>query len=290
MAQNIEIMPGIVVDLNEGLERGDLIDGKAQEDHYEGKENITTEGAESETKPEPEKLEVKPELEVKTEEPSLKVFKIKYAGEEKELKLTDEQIIQKLQKAEDYDKKMAKLAEDRRDVEPFKHILDTPWFKARLQEGLDSGEIAKPAEAPPPPEEAVFELERRKMDSDFEGIRAAMRTWAITLPATMQHQLDSNVVVFNREYDRIAEKLRAPRPTPQLNLTKAEEKKVDKVIQAKERAKEAGRVESPGNTSELDPGKAKDQRVKDLQRLMKKGGPRQDEIAAEYLLLTRFTP
>jgi hypothetical protein len=296
MPNNIEIMPGVTVDLNEGLEPGDLIDGKTIEEDYEAKENAAVEGAEGvikeEDKPkviEENKLEVKDKVEIKPEDESLQIFKIKYAGEERELKLTQEQLIVKLQKAEDYDVKMAKLAEDRRQVEPFKHILDTPWFKGKLEEGLADGSIAKPAEVQPAPEEAIFDLERRKMDPDFENIREAMRTWALTLPAPMLYQLDNNVVVFNREYDRIAEKIRAPRHSPPLTLTKKDEKKVDKVIQAKEKAKDLGRIESAGSASELDPNKTKDERVKELRRYMKKGGPRQDEAAAAYLLLTAFS-
>jgi hypothetical protein len=158
-----------------------------------------------------------------------------------------------------------------------------------LEEGLADGSISKAPEAPAAPEEAIFELERRKMDPDFEGVRAAMRSWAITLPVTMQHQLDNNVVIFNREYDRVAARLRAPRTQAPIVLTKVEEKKVDKVIQAKERAKESGRIEAPGAATELNPDQAKEHRLRELKREMKKGGPRQDEIAAEYLLLTRFS-
>lgn len=301
-AQNIEIMPGIVVDLNEGLERGDLIDGKTQIESQDAADQERKEAAAAETilnPPEakvegaegtdqPKQADKKEEAPTKEEVEALKVFKIKYAGEEKELKLTDEQIILNLQKAYDYDKKIAKLAEDRREVEPFKKILDTPWFKTKLEEGLASGEIEKPAEAPPPPEEAVFELERRKMDPDFENVREAMRNWAMTLPVTMQHQLDSNVVVFNREYDRVAAKLREPKTRPPLNLTPAQTKTVDKVIQAKERAKEAGRIEAPGSTSELNPDRARQTKVRDLKKAMKQGGRGSDAAAAEFLLMTAF--
>ena len=298
MAQNIEIMPGMVVDLNEGLERGDLVDGKSREEHEdaqpqtddsqltENRENAQPEGKEV-VKVEDVKEEKKEEAPTKEEVEALKVFKIKYAGEEKELKLTDDQLILQLQKAYDYDKKVAKLAEDRRDVEPFKHVLETDWFKQKLQEGIESGEISKPAEAPPPPEEAIFELERRKMDPDFENVREAMRNWALTLPVTMQHQLDSNVVVFNREYDRIAEKLRAPKTKAPLTLTPKDEKKVDKIIQTKEAAKQNARVEQPGSTSEISADRARQNRVRELKKQMK-SGLHADEAAAEYLLLTKF--
>ena len=183
-AQNIEIMPGIVVDLNEGLESGDLVDGKTQEDAYEGKENAAVEGVESATPPattpattpEPE---VKPEVKTeppKVEEPSLQIFKIKYAGEDRELKLTQEQLINRLQKSEDYDTKIAKLAEDRREVEPFKQILETPKFKTFLEEGIADGSFSLP-KVQPPLDEDKFELERRKMDPDFPQIQEAMRNW-----------------------------------------------------------------------------------------------------------------
>ena len=303
MATKIQLMEGVEIDLNEGLERGDLIDGQTQETYHsteetdkrdaeaaqralEAGENAAVEGKAAEVKP---AVTTKEEDKTPTAEAeALQVFKIKYEGVEKELKLTPEQLINRLQKAEDYDTKMARLAEDRRAVEPFKHVLDTPWFKQKLEEGLAAGEIERPAQVAPAAEEDVFELERRKMDPDFEGVRAAMRAWAITLPITMQFQLDNNVSLFNKEYDRVAAKLRAPRHTPPPNLTAAQTKVVDKVIERKEVAKSAARVESPGSAPEITPDRAKANRVRELKKAMKDGTKR-DEAAAEFLLITQFS-
>jgi len=183
---------------------------------------------------------------------------------------------------------MARLAEDRRLVEPFRDVIDTEWFKEKLKEGVESGEIKQPRVIEHAPEDAIYELERRKLDPDFENVRAAMRSWSITLPPTMQVQLDSNVVVFNKEYDRIAGILREKRVNKP--LTTLEKKKVDKIIEKKEAAKDLARTIDAGVGVEVNPGAAKDKRVRDLKRIMKDGrvGDR-DSAAAEYLLLTAFS-
>lgn len=282
---NVELFPGEVIDLYNP--DNPVV---SEEDLRLGGENAAPEGAESKVAAESKETpEVKPvEPAAKTEEESLQTFKIKYKGEEKELKLSAEQLVERLQLAEHYNINMSKLAEDRQEVEPFKHILDTPWFKSKLEEGLADGSITKPADAPPPSAEDAYELERRKTDPDFATIQKAMHDWAITQPATIYNAVNTNVAVFNKEYDRAAAKLRAPKNTPPLNLTPKQEKQVDKVIQAKEKAKDSARIESPGSTSEISADKLRQNKLKDLKKAMKAGGPRSAEASAEYLLMTVF--
>jgi len=294
MAYKVELSPGVFVDLDEGLEATDI----KPEDREQTVEQIkagepTTEEvdlAENVMKPSlTEKVEAKTKEPVAEDEPVVKKnkYKIKYNGEEKELELDEGELITKLQKAEDYDKKMAKLAEDRRLVEPFRNVIDTEWFKTKLAEGIESGEIEQPRQSEAPSEDAIFGLEKRKLDPDFSRVQEAMRNWAATLPVTMQVQLDSNVVVFNNEYDRIANILREKKQNKTLNLT--ERKAVDKIIANKEKSKASARLEGAGMESEIPEGNVKARKLKDLKKIMKDGRPAQRDLAAaEYLLATAF--
>lgn len=282
--ENDEVMDVILKEL-----KNDITD-EAERKELQAEE-ITEETDATETE-ETKETDSKEASEEKTEEtenvektPQTKKYKIKYNGEDVELDVSDQDLVNHLQRSYDYETKINKLAEDRNLIAPYKRILETDWFKTKLEEGLRTGEIEKPAPVEKPSEEAIFEYNRKALDPDFDVIRKAMVDWALTLPEPMQWQLDNNYNVFNKEYDRVAKIIRKKKQEKPLNLN--EKKKIDKIIAQKEDLKNKARVES-SNTADA-PETNSTKRVKDLQKILKHGPPsKKDEAAAELIFLKMY--
>ncbi len=203
---------------------------------------------------EPPKAEEPPKVEPPVPEPpkvpEKQKYRIKVQGEERELELTPEQLIARLQMAEDYQLKTTQLAEQRRKVEPFIPIIEKPAFKEWLNEQVQAGLIEAPAPPPPPAPEDVVGYRLRMQDPEFAETRQAMVEWAATLPQYESDILASNHRAFNETYDRF-KAARGPKlsPAPQAAPPQVADKAaVDKIIAAKEVAKEKAKVEPPGGT------------------------------------------
>ena len=66
-------------------------------------------------------------------------LKIKVHGEEKEVTLTRDELIKRIQLAEDYMLKTQKLAEDRRQLEPYRQVFKSDAFHAWLADQPTEG-------------------------------------------------------------------------------------------------------------------------------------------------------
>ena len=71
-------------------------------------------------------------------------LKIKVHGEEKEVTLTRDELIKRIQLAEDYQLKTAKLAEDKRKVAPYLDVIKSDAFHAWLADQPTEGTKALP--------------------------------------------------------------------------------------------------------------------------------------------------
>ena len=156
-AYNVDV-GGLTINLLEGLspDEREAIMGSEEpvEKEPEGGPNAAEEGQQVVEEPEEEKPEPEPpkeaaasepgeppkEEEVKTESDALTKLKIKVQGEEKEVALTREELIKRVQLAEDYHKKTTKLAEDRRQIEPYLHVTKTDAFQTWLAEQQEMGD------------------------------------------------------------------------------------------------------------------------------------------------------
>jgi len=92
--------------------------------------------------PDPPKIE-EPVVEVKTPEPgdadAPLTLKIKVHGEEKNVTLTRDELIKRIQLSEDYQLKTQQLAEDKRKVAPYLHIFKSDAFHAWLADQPTEG-------------------------------------------------------------------------------------------------------------------------------------------------------
>lgn len=292
---NVDFGKGGVVNLMEGLSPTELeeLTGTKDDEDVEAKPNATLEGEEvvpePEPEPEPAKEEPKdkvPEPEPAKAEPAPPVepdafeFKIKHRGQEKDLKLTREQLIAKLQMAEDYNVKTSELAETRRKLEPYLPIVERPEFNQWLSEQYEAGTFEKPKAPPPVPATDEYEFHRRNADPDFEAIRSEMRSYALTLPERAQALLASDYATFNREYDRFATNYRERKPAPAPVVT-VDPKVQEKILQSKEKIKEKAAVEKPGTAPEETGEINWKRQEKELVKRMRAGD---DNAAAELLL------
>lgn len=251
-------------------------------------------------KEEPEKKAAPPEPEAKKETPKEKPsepekfnFKIKYRGEGKELSLTKDELIARLQMAEDYQIKTSELARERGEIEPYKPILKSPAFQEWLKEQVESGTFVPPKAAPEPARDAMYEYYRRKADPDFDVVQAELRAYSLALPPEAQAILDQDPNVFNREYDRIAQIVRGRKQTANPDPAPDAKPKVDpeiteKILKSKEVLKDKGIVEKPGTApDETDDVKWK-RREKDLVKALRESGGHDMDLAAELLLHRGF--
>ena len=94
----------------------------------------------------PPKIEPASLLEAKNISPDAPVdvdapmtLKIKVHGEEKEVTLTRDELIKRLQLSEDYQLKTAALAEDKRKVAPYLHVFKSDAFHAWLADQPTEG-------------------------------------------------------------------------------------------------------------------------------------------------------
>jgi hypothetical protein len=259
-------------------EMGRLIINGIPVDHRNERPPMADEEEEKEPVEEPKEEAKEPEPEAAPEPepepeppptPEKHKYKLKVQGEEIEREYTPEELVARLQMAEDYQKKTTDLAEMRRKIEPFLPIIEKPAFKEWLDERIQSGEIEPPDQPARPNPEDVIGYKLREQEPDFEEIRGAMREWAATLPAYESDILATNHKAFNEAYDRFktARQARMPQapPPPPPKVEAKEEPKVDpkvmqKMIEAKEVAKDRAKVEPPGGQPEEAPDPKKEWR------------------------------
>ena len=227
-----------------------------QSDEEEVEEEPQTEVKPAETKevkePPPVSQEPPPEP---PKPPEKQKFKLKVQGEELERELTHEELVARLQMAEDYQLKTMRLAEERREIEPFMPVIRKPEFKQWLSDQVEAGVIETPKTAPPPSDDDIIRYRMREQEPDFKEVQRLMAEWASTLPSYEADILETNHKVFNEVYDRFKSKrdLRIkeatpPPPIPPQQPVRIDPKDLEKIIQAKEVQKAQAQVEAPGGT------------------------------------------
>lgn len=264
------------------------------------KDNADLEGNEAVPEKEPEKVEEKaddpkkeatppdPEPEPIKEPEKLK-FKLKFRGDEKEVELTPPEIQARLTQLRTFQENEKEWWEQRKEVEPYAEVVKSDWFKAKLAEAYELGELTRPVEPETPPSSVQYEVIKRKADSDHGEVMEALREYARSLPLDAVKILDSDATVFLSEYDRVASELRKKQVAPPVpEKSKVDAKEVEKKLALKESAKSRATVAQPGTMGEpSDPNRAVQKRLKELERVMRdpSQASRHLEYAAEMIML-----
>lgn len=247
--------------------------------------------AKPEAKPEEKPPEVKPEEKpLESKEPEKLKFKLKFRGKEEEVEYEPTQIQVRLNKLRAFEENEKEFWERNKAVEPYNEIVKSEWFKGKLKEAYESGELAAPEAPEAPPATVQYEIMKRKADPDHEAVMEAVRDYARNLPLDAVRILDSDANVFLAEYDRIAKDVRESKKAP---TVKAEPPKVDpadlkKTLALKESAKARAEVVQPGTMTEPQSREvATQKRIQSLMKAMRDpaNAHRNLEMAAEILLL-----
>ena len=256
----------------------------------EGDEVVTEEKKEPvEAKKEDVVPDKKPDAEPEkpTEAEKLK-FKLKFRGKEEEAEYDQTQIQVRLNKLRAFEENEKEFWEKRKDVEPYQEIVKSDWFKGKLKEAYETGELTQPEAAEAPSPVAQYELIKRRAEPDYGAVMESLREFALTLPPDAVKILDSDPTVFLTEYDRVAANLRKKEVKPEPVPTKADAKDVEKQLAAKESAKTRAAVVQPGTMTEPeDANKAAAKKIKELERNMRDPAlaHRNLEFAAQLIML-----
>lgn len=220
------------------------------------------------------------------------VYKIKHRGQEKELSLTKDQLIARLQMAEDYTVKTSELAAKQRELDPVLHVTKMPAFQEWLKEQRESGAIETPAAPPQAANTDVFGYYTRVAEPEFKDIHADVVGYALTLPEPAQNIIATDYATYNRVYDEMKAKRNAatkPNAPPAPPPPAVDPKVQEKILQAKERAKEQAVVEKPGGAAEDTTAADLKKKERALLKQMRQGGIAGDNAAIELMLLRGMT-
>ena len=256
------------------------------------------EPVEGEAKGEPpaEAPDKEPESPKEPEEITKLKFKLKFRGKEDEVEYDPSQIQVRLNKLRAFEENEKEFWEQRKEVEPYAPIVKSDWFKAKLAEAYESGELTRPEAPPAPPTSVQYEVIRRKADPDYDVVMESLRDYARNLPAEAVGILNTDATVFLSEYDRVATELRK-KPA----ATVPDKKEPDKVdpkdfkakLALKESAKSRAGVAQPGTMTEPQSERAAfTKRIKELERTMRDPAQahRNIECAAEIIMLRQQLP
>ena len=266
----------------------------------EGDEVEKTEGPEPEEKAEPVEAkkedavpEKKPEVEPEKEpgEAAKLKFKTKFRGKEEDVEYDPTQIQVRLNKLRAFEENEKEFWEKTKEVEPHRAIISSDWYKAKLKEAYETGELAAPEAPEPPPLTVQYEILKRKADPDHDAVMESLRDYARNLPQDAVKILDSDASVFLSEYDRVAVAVRtkvAEKPKVEPAKEKADPEDVRKKLAAKESAKTRAAVVAPGTMPEQrSQATVVQKRMRELERYMRdpKQANRNLEFAAELIML-----
>jgi len=253
--------------------------------------------------PEPEKDEEEPPVEEKPEEPEeeeeepepdkLK-FKLKFRGKEEEVEYDPAQIQVRLNKLRAFEENEREFWDKRKRIEPYAEVVESEWFKEKLKEAYETGELQRPQKPQEVPATVQYEIMKRQAEPDYPRVMQALQAYALSLPDEAQQLIDSNAEVFLSEYDRFAKMAREEAPIEKKE-TKPEPKKVPKLspeetkvkLALKEKAKENAAVTPPGVAKEaVHPRKAWEARKRQLEKDLRNPASvnRSLEVAAELLM------
>jgi len=221
----------------------------------------------------PEEPEQKPE-EVPPKEPEQTVpdeqtkykVPIKFRGKEEVLELTLKDIANQIQIKKSYEVNSQEMWDQKRKIDTYAHIIDTPQFGEFLKEQTEQG-VYQPPEAPDPV--VTYEIKKRQNPD----VKDALVQWAEqNLDEEGYKILNTTESVYIKEYDRIAEEVRnasvrsAPEPSQ-----KVDPKVEEKILQAKEVAKSRAAVEKPGVKKDITPETQRKKHRKTLEKRARAG-------------------
>lgn len=233
---------------------------------------------EPEPEPEPKAEEPKDEAEPEDEEPEEPAtwdFKLKFRGKTEEVAWTQEEVQHRLSKLRAFEENEREFWDKRREVEPYYNIVKSDWFKERMKEAYESGELKEPPKPPEPPATVQYEVLKRQADPDYDSVLNALQTYALSLPPEAMQLIDSDPTVFLSEYDRIAEEVRGRKPSSGTETPKKPPKKspedVKKDLERKEAAKTRAQTNKPGSQPPPPPSPLKqwENERRKLERAMK---------------------
>lgn len=269
-------------------------------------DNAALEGDEAE-KPEPE--EKKESVEAKKEdvvpekkpdekpaepaEPDKLKFKLKFRGKEEEVEYEPTQIQVRLNKLRAFEENEKEFWEKTREVEPHRAIISSDWYKAKLKEAYESGELAAPEAPEAPPVKVQYEIAKRRNDPDYLEIQEAVLDYARTRSREEQLMIDSDAEVYISEFDRLAKEVREKKVPPIPVAPKVDPADVKKQLALKESAKIRAAVVAPGTMPEQrSQATAVQKRMRELERAMRDPSlaNRNLEFAAELIMLRQQSP
>lgn len=260
------------------------VEGEGEEPEKEEPEPEKKEEAKEEAPPEKEESE-------EPEEPEKWKFKLKFRGNEEEVEWAHDDVQQRLTKLRAFEENEKEFWEKRREVDPYLHIVKSDWFKEKLKEGYESGELEKPVGPPPPPPRVQAELIRRRAEPDYDEVVSALLTYALEMGPEYAKLVDSDAETFLSEYDRVArdkrEKRAAAEKKEPVDPKKPTPEELRKELAKKEAAKARATVAKPGTSSEpVSELKRWESRRRELERALRDPaqGHRQLDLTAEYLM------
>mgnify|MGYP003393996752 FL=1 len=215
-------------------------------------------------------------------------FKIKFRGKEEEVEYEPTQIQVRLNKLRAFEENEKEFWERNKEVEPHRAIINSDWYKAKIKEAYETGELTQPSAPEEASPVAQYELLKRRAEPDYGVVMESLREYALNLPPEAVRILDSDPTVFLTEYDRVAEKLRKKQVEPPAEVEKADSKEVEKKLAEKESAKTRAAVTQPGTMTEPeDANKATAKKMKELERNMRDPSlaHRNLEFAAQLIML-----
>ena len=228
-----------------------VVEGEEAEAPEEVKEKAEAEPVK--TKPE-EAVEGSEEPEGPAEPDKWK-FKLKFRGKEEEVEWDRDSVQHRLSKLRAFEENEKEFWEKRREVEPYWNVVKSDWFKERLKEGYESGELDKPPTPPEAPAAVKYEILKRQADPDYDEVLSALQTYALSLPPQAMQLLDGDPNVFLSEYDRIATERRGEKASTKAKETteapgKLTPEETKKKLALKESAKTRAKVTVPGTPPE----------------------------------------
>jgi len=250
------------------------------------KEEAKEEPKEEEKPPEEPPKEPEPE---KPKGPDKWKFKLKFRGKEEDVEYDPVQVQVRLNKLRAFEENEKEFWERNKRLEPFLPIIESDWFRQKVAEAYETGELEKPPAPPPVPMQIQYEIMKRQAEPDHAEILNELREYAMRLPPEAARMLDSDPTVFLPEYDRVAKDRRerlekmAAKPEP----PKATPEEIKKKLEHKEAVKKAAVVTPPGVQGEqASPLKSWEKRERELVKQLRDPAnqSRHLQIAAELLV------
>lgn len=237
----------------------------------------------------------KPEAVEEPKTPEKLKFKTKFRGREEEVEYDPSQLQVRLNKLRAFEENEKEFWDKTKKLDPYMPVVESDWFKQKLAEAYETGELEKPAAPAPVPSLVQYEIAKRQADPDHDEVLAELREYAMRLPRDAAALLDSDPTVFLPEYDRVAaeRKARLEKAAPKVEPPKATVEDVRKKLELKEVAKKSAAVTAPGVQGEpTSPLKSWEKQERELMKALRDpaNANQQLDIGARLLILRSNKP